>query len=175
MLAEGYRYSQNLSFAFWGDTSRYQNSRIPYLAVFPHFFKPGVQKQIPHFTYWPLSPLLKVLVQLFCCSADLHGLDLKSSHFLDDGRDLSGGNNLNIHLCQGEQQSPFKTHPFLKRSRKKATLSHRGIPRVASPTRDLIVFGFAKGVLHNTHWHILDDLRFARTCRLEGIDLFLPS
>jgi len=91
-----------------------ENGAVQELTALADLFVSGIQDQIGTASQRLISPGLKFDIELGGAGADLSGTDGMAAEFLDDFGDFAGGDALDIHLGQSEQESLFAAGSFFQ-------------------------------------------------------------
>ena len=91
-----------------------EHGAIQDLSALPDFFIAGVQEDVAAGFKRASAPAFQFGVEAGGALADLGGADRLAAELFDDGRDLAGGNALNVHFGQGEFEGLFTADALLE-------------------------------------------------------------
>lgn len=91
-----------------------QHGAVEHAVVQADFLVAGVNGDIGDHTKRRVAPDLQMSVEFGGALADLRGTDRTAAKFLHDGRDLAGGDALDIHLGQRQIESLFAAETFFQ-------------------------------------------------------------
>ena len=136
-FAQGDADAQDGAFAIRADTQGDEYGAIEDLSSLTNLFIAGVNEDIAAGFDRPGAPAFQFGVEPGGALADLGGADGVAAELFDDGRDLAGGNALDVHFGQGQFEGLFTAD---------ALLEGGGIEvQIAAHLRDLELNGTAAG------------------------------
>jgi len=113
-LAEGNADTEDRAFAIGADPDGDEDGAIDKLTAVADFFVTGIEDDIGEGTKRTITPDLEFGIELCGAVADLGGTHRVTAEFLDDFRDLAGGDTLDIHLGQGKHEGSFAADAFFQ-------------------------------------------------------------
>ena len=113
-LAEGDTDAEDRTLPILPDPDGDENGAIQELPALADLFISGVQDHVGIASQRAIPPGLEFDIKLDGAGADLGGTDGMSAEFLNDFGDLAGGNALDIHLGQSEQEGLFAAGSFFQ-------------------------------------------------------------
>jgi len=113
-FAERSADAEDGSLSVGADPDGDENGAVQELAALADLFVSGIQDQIGTASQRLIPPGLKFDVELGGTGADLSGTDGMPAEFLDDFGDFAGGDALDIHLGQSEQEGLFAAGSFFQ-------------------------------------------------------------
>ena len=113
-FAEGDADAQNGAFAIGADAQGDEHGAIENLSSLTDLFIAGVHEDITARFERPGAPAFQFGVEPGGALADLGGADGLAAELFDDGRDLAGGNALNVHFGQGQFEGLFAADALLE-------------------------------------------------------------
>gem|GEM_PF-1481273 len=113
-FAERSTDAQDGALSVGADSDGDENGTVQELAALANLFVSGIQDQIGAASQRAIAPGLEFDIELGGAGADLGGTDGMSAEFLNDFGDLAGGNALDIHLGQSEQEGLFAAGSFFQ-------------------------------------------------------------
>ena len=113
-FAEGDADAQDGAFAIGADAQGDEHGAIEDLASLPDLFIAGVNEDIAAGFERPGAPAFQFGVQPGGALADLGGTDGLAAELFDDGRNLAGGNALDVHFGQGQFEGLFAADALLE-------------------------------------------------------------
>ena len=136
-FAQGLADAKEGTFAIGPDPQGDEHRAVEHLAAQADFFIAGIDKNIEAIFQRAGAPAFQFGVEPGGALADLGGTDGVAAELFDDGRDLAGGNALNVHFGQGQFEGLFTADALLKGG---------GIEvQIAADLRDLELNGTAAG------------------------------
>ena len=136
-FAEGDADAQDGAFAIGADAQGDEHGAIEDVSSLTDLFIAGVNEDIAAGFDRPGAPAFQFGVEAGGALADLGGADGLAAELFDDGRDLAGGNALDVHFGQGQFEGLFAAD---------ALLEGGGIEvQIAAHLRDLELNGTAAG------------------------------
>ena len=113
-FAEGDAEAQDGAFAIGAHAQGDEHGAIEDLSALPDLFLAGVQEDVAAGFQRASAPAFQFGVEAGGALADLGGADRLAAELFDDGRDLAGGNALNVHFGQGEFEGLFTADALLQ-------------------------------------------------------------
>ena len=113
-FAEGDADAQNGAFAIGADAQGNEDGAIEDLAALPDLFIAGVNEDIAAGFNWAGAPAFEFGVEQGGALTDLGGADGVAAELFDDGRDLAGGDALDIHFSQGQFEGLIAANALLQ-------------------------------------------------------------
>ena len=91
-----------------------EHRAIEHATVLADFFIAGVNDDIGEDAQGRVAPGFQMSVEFGGALADLGGTDGTAAEFLDDRRNLAGGDALDVHLSQSKLERQFATEAFFQ-------------------------------------------------------------
>ena len=113
-LAEGDADAEDGALTILPDPDGDENGAIQKLPALADFFVSGVQDHVGTASQRAITPGLEFEIELGGAGADLGRADGMAAEFLDDFGDFAGGDSLDIHLGEGEQEGFFAAGSFFE-------------------------------------------------------------
>ena len=136
-FAQGGADAQDGAFAIGADTQGDEHGAIEDLAALTDLFITGVNENVATGFQGAGAPAFQFGIEPGGALADLGGTNGLAAELFDDGRDLAGGNALDVHFGQGQFEGLFTAD---------ALLEGGGIEvQIAADLRDLELNGAAAG------------------------------
>lgn len=116
-FAQGHADAEDGTFAIGPDAHGNEHGTIEDLAALADFFIAGINKNVEAGFEWPRAPAFEFGVEQGGALTDLGGANGVAAELFDDGRDLAGGNALDIHFGQGEFEGLLAANALLQGGR----------------------------------------------------------
>ena len=113
-LAEGDADAEDGALTILPDPDGDENGAIQKLPALADLFVSGVQDHVGIASQRAITPGLEFEIELGGAGADLGRADGMAAEFLDDFGDFAGGDSLDIHLGEGEQEGFFAAGSFFE-------------------------------------------------------------
>ena len=113
-LAEGDADAEDGALTILPDPDGDENGAIQKLPALADLFVSGVQDHVGIASQRAITPRLEFEIELGGAGADLGRADGMAAEFLDDFGDFAGGDSLDIHLGEGEQEGFFAAGSFFE-------------------------------------------------------------